>query len=463
MDRLPNIVLCMCDQLRAFEVGCYGNPVVRTPHIDALAREGACFEYAVTNNPVCMPARSCLLSGQYSRTCMGSLGNFVASDERGRATLPEYPVRERVHLLAPTLPEQLKTLGYDTALIGKWHIHPAPQEVGFDYSLYPRVHHRYTGQRFIEHDVRSGAEREFAVDGYSVEFEADGVAQYVRDHTERPFLLFYNISPPHMPLLDAPERYRTLYRPEDVPLRPNTRRHGDLAYDERWFKIYLWDFLYYQEDLPHTRVLPAGFDLRHLVALYYGMTTWVDDMVGRLMSSLASAGLAERTIVVFVSDHGDNLGSHHAFNKSLLIEEAIRIPLIFRGPGLGPAPMNRLQVAQTIDIMHTLLDLCGVAAMPHAQGQSLAPILRGERQELECNGAFIETDRGQIGLRTPTHLYGMQLGPDLRTVADDCMCLYDLRRDPYEQENLAGQQSQETLAEALRERLLTWHQATPWL
>ena len=95
-----------------------------------------------------------------------------------------------------------------------------------------------------------------------------------------PFFLFYNISPPHMPLLDAPEHYRTLYRPEDVPLRPNVYRQGELAYDEHWFKIYLWDFLYYQENLPHTRNLPPGFDLSHLIALYYGMTTWVDDMVG---------------------------------------------------------------------------------------------------------------------------------------------------------------------------------------
>jgi arylsulfatase A-like enzyme len=440
MDRLPSIVVCMCDQLRAFEVGCYGNTVIRTPHIDRLAREGICFEHAVTNNPVCMPARSCLLSGQYSRTCMGSLGNFVVRDEQGKAALPEYPVCERVHLPERTLPEQLKTLGYDTALIGKWHVHPAPQMLGFDYSLYPRVHHRHTGQLYMENGGP-----EFPVDGYSVEFEADRVARYVREHTKRPFFLFYNISPPHMPLLDAPETYRTLYRPEDVPLRLNVYQQGELARDEHWLKTYLWDFLYYQENLPYTRVLPPGFDLRHLVALYYGMTTWVDDMVGRLMASLASAGLADRTIVVFVSDHGDNLGSHHAFNKSLLIEEAIRIPLIFHSPGLLQAQMNHLQVAQMIDIMPTLLDLCDAAAPPYVQGRSLAPILRAECDELDRNEAFVETDRGQIGLRTRTHLYGMQLGADLRTVADDRACFYDLARDPYEQQNLARQGDQQAL------------------
>lgn len=84
MSRKPNIIVCMCDQLRAFEVGCHGNEVIRTPNIDHLARQGIRFEHAVTNNPVCMPARSCLISGQYSRTCMGGLSNYAEKDESGK-------------------------------------------------------------------------------------------------------------------------------------------------------------------------------------------------------------------------------------------------------------------------------------------------------------------------------------------------------------------------------------------
>src|SRR6266540_7489044 len=103
MGERPNVVVCICDQLRAFEVGCYGNPAIRTPNIDHLARVGVRFEYAVTNNPVCMPARSCLLSGEYSRTCMGSLGNDAQRDAQGRIYLPEYPVQARVQLPDRTL------------------------------------------------------------------------------------------------------------------------------------------------------------------------------------------------------------------------------------------------------------------------------------------------------------------------------------------------------------------------
>ena len=160
---LPNVVLCMCDQLRAFEVGCYGNPVVQTPNLDQLAKGGGRFDIAVANNPVCMPSRSSLLTGQHSRTCWGRLDNYSESRANGTVHVPEYPVRVRSQLLAPTLAEQFKAAGYETALVGKWHIHPAPDLLGFDHALYPFVHHRNTGQTYIENDAPPRV-----VDGFGV-------------------------------------------------------------------------------------------------------------------------------------------------------------------------------------------------------------------------------------------------------------------------------------------------------
>ncbi|MEE2873344.1 MAG: sulfatase-like hydrolase/transferase [Candidatus Latescibacterota bacterium] len=450
----PNVIVCLCDQLRAFEVGCYGNDTIRTPHIDRLAKEGVRFDLAVSNNPVCMPARSALLTGQYSRTCMGMLNNFTEGGDKP-FNIPEYPADNRDWLRDSTLPEAFKTQGYETALFGKWHVQPAPNLVGFDYALFPRVHHRHTGQTFVENTGQGDI-----VDGFSIEFEAERVNEYLAQDREDPFFMYYNISPPHMPLADAPEKYLAMYDPDEVPLRPNTLVDGQLAYDENWFKIYLWDFLYYQEHLPHAEKLPDGFDLRHLTALYYGLTTWVDDTVGRLMANLEAHGLAEDTIVVFASDHGDNLGSHHAFNKGLLIEESIRVPLIFWG-GLEPQA-NTAQVAQLIDIMPTLLEQCGAEVPDTVQGRALGPILRGERETLDKNGAFIETSQGAIGLRTPDHLYGMQLEKDLRTISDDGKCLYDLNADPYELHNLMGS-ADSGLESELRQRLQTWNAQTPWL
>ena len=465
MSDRPNVIVCMCDQLRAFEVGCYGNPVIRTPNLDRLAQDGVRFEHAVTNNPVCTPARSCLISGQYSRSCMGSHRHAVQKDAAPADPLrDEYPFQERTQLVDPALPEQFRDLGYDTALIGKWHIQPAPHLLGFDYSLFPRVHHRHTGQTFIENTGMGEV-----VEGFSVEFEAERVDRYLGARTERPFFLFYSISPPHMPLMDAPAHYLNMYAPDEVPLRPNVYVDGELACDEHWFKIYCWDFLYYQEKLPHTTALPAGFDLRHLTALYYGLTTWVDDMMGRILAALQRHGLADDTIVVFLADHGDNLGSHHLFNKSQLIEEAIRIPLIFHAPGRWAPRVNSGQVAQMIDVMPTLLELCGGEVPPSAQGRNLAPIITGSCDVLEDDAAFIETDRAQksktwwIGLRTPTHLYGVQLDEDRQTIAEDRYCFFDLRADPYEQNDLARSSQQSDLAKVSRRRLEEWNRITPWL
>ncbi len=453
----PNVVVVMCDQLRAFEVGCYGNPVIRTPNIDRLAAEGVRFTHAVSNNPVCMSARSCLLSGQYSRTCQGFLGNYSETDADGNVSLPEYPEQERRFLLDPSLPEQLKAIGYETTLIGKWHVQPAPPQVGFDYSLYPRVHHRHSGQTFIENHGEGEV-----VEGFSVDYEARAVRDYLDSVAGdgKPFFLYYSISPPHMPLDDAPEEYLHMYSPDEVPIRDNVRQaDGQLPFDENWFKIYLWDFLYYQEHLEHTEHLPEGFTLRHLIARYYGLTSWVDDQIGKLLQGLSANGLAQDTIVLFLSDHGDNLGSHGLFNKGRLIEESIRIPMVWWGPSRLAPQVRDGEVASIIDVMPTILDLAGGHTPATVQGRSLSAALHDEGDGPDH--AFIETTGGEIGLRTPGHLCGLQLDEDRRTIRKRGGCLYDLETDPCEMTNLMATGEEPDVAAVLGNRLRDWHETTP--
>ena len=461
MARPPNIIVCMCDQMRAFEVGCYGNSVVRTPHIDALAGQSARFELAVSNAPVCMPARSVLSCGQYSRTCTGTADNYRIRDEQGKSLgLPQYPGPGRPHVKDTTLAEQLRSMGYHTAAIGKWHIHSTPADLGFDCSLIPRVYHRNSGQSFMENGGT-----EFLVEGFAPDFEAQRVKQFLQEQSssDQPFFLYYNISPPHMPLADAPPKYQQMYRPEQIPLRPNIYQEGNLPFDDEWARIYLWDYQYYKKQLPHTLTLPQGFDLRHLLALYYGMCSWVDDLVGQLTANLSATGLTSDTIVLFTSDHGDNLGSHGYWNKSRLIEESIRIPMMVRWPGQIEAEVNCRQVASLVDIMPTLLDLVGGQIPPSVQGRSLAAVLRGECQTLADNFAFIEANLDGIGIRTPTHLYGIGLDQNSRLIVDNRDLFYDLVRDPYEQVNLAGAAPQLELGQQLRRQLQAWHERTPWL
>ncbi len=454
MANHPNIVLCICDQLRAFEVGCYGNPHVHTPHMDQMAAVGARFETAVCNTPVCMASRSVLISGQHNRSCTNGVTNVHAVLPFGGAYMPQYPEHGRPHLPNPTLPELLREAGYHTALIGKWHIHSWPDAVGFDSYLMPRVHHCHTAQ----HYTRNGGP-EFVPDGYSVEFEADEVQRFIgeRAHSSQPFFLYYSISPPHCPLQDAPDRYLAMYDPDTVTLRANVPQEMPESWPEA-ARIYRWDYRYYGLRLPYTLDLPVDYDLRRLIANYRGLTTWVDEMLGRLFQSITDAGLDHNTVVVFTSDHGDYLGSHGQFQKHGTREEAVRIPLLMTGPDIKAATHTE-QVASTVDIAPTLLELAGLPSAAHFQGISLAPVVRGDQTTLAQNLAVIDTfGPNCLAVRTPRHLYTLPYGPG-RTMGTRPVEWFDLHTDPYQLHNRAEDAEDPELDGWLR----NWDLSTPWM
>lgn len=449
-DKRPNVVVCLCDQLRAMDIACYGSSFVKTPNIDALSKQGVRFEIACSNNPVCTPGRSMLLSGMYCRSCIGMLGNVGE------------PVPERNVFPGPTLAEAFKSAGYRTGLIGKWHIDPHPSLVGFDSAFFPHHSHRYTGQTYFDDEGRSQV-----IDGFCHEAEQDELWRFLGKEQGEPFFLYYNISQPHMPLDDMPEQYKRMYRPEDVPLRPNVFKDGKPAYSEKWFSIYLWDYLFYQEHLSYTEKLPDGFDLRHLTALYYGSIAWADDQLGELMRRLAAAGMDDNTIVIFTSDHGDNLGSHQLFNKDQLYEESIRIPMIYRWPsGLTPRKIDT-QVMSLVDVMPTTLSLAGVDIPKSVQGTDLSQVVTGKETSTGENAAFIETMGGDVGVRTLTHLYGVKKAKEptkSRTthVTNDRFMFFDVATDPLQANNMASSDSDPD-AKALRERVQKWDRETQWL
>jgi arylsulfatase A-like enzyme len=407
------------------------------------------FECALTNNPLCVPARSSLLTGQYSRTCGGSLDNSFADS----------PSDKRERMLDTTIAEQFKMAGYKTALIGKWHTYTKPCNVGFDYSLYPRVAHSYRDQVYYEN------EREFVVHEFSEDYNIAKVEEYLTENMDTPFFLHYNISLPHMPLLqDVPEKYSKMFSRDDVILRENVKSEGRLPYDENWFLIYLYDHIYYNHPNKEDAFkLPEGFDIYDLYALYYGAVKCVDEMVGRLSRALEDNGLEDDTIILFCADHGDNLGSFGYWNKSMLIEESIRIPMIVSWPGIIAAQKNDEQIAQTIDIMPTLLDLAGIEIPDSVQGKSLADVLLGEKKSLPENYAFIETNEYKIGIRTPVYLYAMEISKEDKQVIDDSLYFYDLIEDPYQKNNLAKSHGGALSADRLKNRLLEWNRKTPWL
>jgi arylsulfatase A-like enzyme len=303
-----------------------------------------------------------------------------------------------------------------------------------------------------------------------------------------------------------------MYTRDNVALRPNVFVDGETVSDPDWFRIYQWDYrghlaLHLKTEetvMPDDyRVRKAlgpyhgvsgtlkriqklmedpqagaavreafpyledsrleGMDLRDITAMYYGMVTCVDEYLGRLIDLLEAEGIAEDTLVVFTSDHGDNLGSHHLWMKDRLYEESIRIPLLFRWPG-GLEPRDvAAQVGSLVDVAPTVASLLGLAPPSAWQGEDLSPVLRGDAETAGENLAFIETWRHQaIGVRTPGMMYGApMLGeeeaawePDDNPESHLC---YDLGADPYQQENLAPCEATSHLGE----RLLRWHRETP--
>ena len=470
----PNVVVCFTDQLRPFEIGCYGNPVVRTPHIDRLAAEGFQFDVGITNSPVCSPARATLMSGQYARTCTGSIRNVGSiGDERTR--LPD-----------PTLAEVLADAGYSTGHIGKWHLHVDPFLLGFDYAYYPvEIPHRYYGRAMREatraHGKLSTATGEDAVVEDFMPHAASGkMREYIRKNRDRTFFLNYSVSLPHMPIGpgNMPDKYVDMYTKDDVLLRDNVfDSNGELHRDEWWFKVYTkWDYFWRTRggapDAPGD-TLPDGFDLNDLTAYYYGAVTCTDDLVGDLMNALDENGVADNTVVVLSSDHGELLGNHGTYNKDRLYEEAIRVPMVYRYPNGFQAGETSAQVASNVDIAPTVLDACGLTVPAHMQGQSLLPVITGGRRSLDRDYCFVEAAGYQgvsyampysmMGIRSPSHKYGIEVDEDDRIVRNDKAVFHDLRSDPYELDNLAERDAQAEIGNRLRETLLEWHRSTPWL
>ena len=462
----PNIVLVMSDEMRYDCMGRTSNGFVRTPALDALAREGVFFENAFVSTPLCIPARVSLFTGRYSHAT-------GVSDNR-----PE-PMADPLD----TMVDIFSRAGYATSLCGKNHLFtdvelPRRFDHVVEYGHFGRIS---AGGLLAEKDVTAFMWQVFArywVDEAPFPIEVtpncritdEAIGFLNRRDPARPFFLWLSYVDPHGPIM-TPKPYAGMYDPAAMPPWPTVPDE----YARKPFR----QRLAREGDL--LKRIGGKDGMNHLRAAYTGMVTYVSDQVGRFVDELARRELRDNTIVVFTSDHGDHQGNHGLTHKSVtLYDDLIRVPLIINSPGrIAPRAVSDTMVDQ-IDLMPTLLDLAGLETPDTTDGRSLAPLLRGETRhhrdavfgEYGFEGDALRPDELTPELRdeifkhyTPEFHPAVCRGRfrSIRTrdwkyvhYSSGERELYDLKNDPLELTNLAGDPHVAATENDLRARLLEW-------
>ncbi len=420
MPDRPNVLLVLVDELRHQALGSTGDPNARTPALDALAAESVVYDQAVSGHPICCPARASIMTGQYSPT-HGVVVNDV-------------PVRTA----GPTLAGTFAEAGYATGYIGKWHLYGSPQglcerredfvppeaRLGYQYWAAGECTHEYNSSTYYQGD--DPTPRQWA--GYDALAQTEHACGYLRDRVDRsePFFLTVAYGPPHFPYRGVPERYKAMYRDAELEVRPNV-----------------------PDDLREA----ALAELRG----YHAQIAGVDDCVAELLSCLARTGLADDTIVVFTSDHGDMAGSQGLEHKLCPWEEAVRVPLFVRFPDRRRTGTDSALV-NSPDLMPTLLGLAGVPVPAGLQGIDFSsPAADRPATALLTAPIPFSTMRSHgfaayRGVRNARYVY-------VRSSAGPWL-LYDLETDPFQLSNRCGDPAYADVQAWAEEELDAWLQRT---
>ena len=419
----PNIALVLVDDLAAGVVGESPRfPFLQTPHIDALAREGASFPESFVPTSVCSPSRASLLTGTYPHT-HGVLINDVR--DLG-AELPNFP-------------SLLKAVGYETGFVGKWHMDNARAGPRLDFDTWLS----FAGQGVYENPVLNENGLEYKAHGYVTDVLSDYAAEWVQRPRDRPFCLIVSHKAMHVPF-EAAARHRFAFAGARLPEPANfNETFADKPAWQRRYKLCglgpdTWDACD-PADIPASLPLEPWNPQDHELLTYLRTLLAVNDGVGLLREALASVGQLENTLVIFTSDNGFLLGAHRLFDKRVMYEESVRVPLFMRYPKRIAAGSKPKGMVSSLDLAPTVLELAGVTVPDSMQGRSLWPLLEDEQvswRDTLLYEYFQEYGPGVptiLGVRTERYKYVTY--PEL---PDDIGELYDLEKDPGELRNLIG-------------------------
>jgi choline-sulfatase len=415
-----NLVFIMSDEHNPRVLGCNGHPMIRTPNLDGLAARGVRFSDAYCNSPICVPSRASFATGRYVHQ-VRFWDNAIPYD----GSIPSWGHR-------------LIENGHRSISIGKLHYRSTEDSNGFDEEIMPLhvvdgvgdllglIRDKLPVRQAALNLAREAGPGDSTYQQYDRDITAAAqswLRQEAPKHRDKPWALFVSLVCPHFPL-KVREEFYNLYPEDKVP----------------------WPILYAPHERPNHPYVAAirecmiydkGFDeqrVRRAIAAYFGMVTFLDDNIGKILAALDNEGLAGTTRVIYTSDHGDNLGARGLWGKSTMYEEAAGVPLIMAGPDVPRGVVCRAPVT-LVDCFPTIVETVG--APPHADdrdlpGRSLFAIARGAEprrtvlSEYHAAGAATGAFMTRHGPFKFVHYVGM---PPM---------LFDLARDPQERHDLAA-------------------------
>lgn len=463
-ERPPNILFIFTDDHAAHAIGAYGGRLATldpTPTLDRLAREGALLTNVFCTNSICTPSRATVLTGQYSHV-------------NGVRTLRGSIPRERQHLAL-----EMKEAGYETAIIGKWHLSVEP--AAFDHYTVLPGQGSYFNPIFRVRGPEPWPKNTIRMSGYDSKHSSDAITELSlrwlkgRKDRDRPFFLMHQYKAPHDNFENA-ERYDWLYEDVDVPEPESLWERGEhgprgrplygTSVSPRNRRRNMGHHMFVPRDLPEKAYTREAY--QRYLKKYLRCVRGVDDGIARLIDHLEKSGELDRTIIVYTSDQGFMLGEHDMIDKRWMYEESLRMPFIVRYPEWISAGTRVDSIINNVDFAPTLLAMAGRKPLASMQGRSFLPLLKGEPEPADWPRATYyrywmhmahHDNPAHYGIRTKTHklifFYGLPLDASgaRKNPTPPHWELYDLRTDPHEMKNLVDSAEHAKVLAELREQL----------
>jgi len=466
--RKPNLLFIWTDEQRADTMAAYGNTRIHAPNLNKLADQSVVFQKAYVTQPVCTPNRTAVMTGLWPHTT-GCIRNNI-------------PLPDDIRCL----PELIDDPDYRTAYMGKWHLgdeifaqHGFQEWVSIEdgYGSYYRRerdrskrsdYHHFLIEKGYKPDSGGKFSRSFAarcpIEHCKPKFLETKACDFLRRSRNQPFILYINFLEPHMPFFGPLDNE---HDPQKVDLPPN-----------------FTDPLEENEPLRYRVKREAcqqkyGSDeksIRELIAKYWGLVTQVDRSVGEILKTLTELELDDNTIVVYTSDHGDMMGAHNLVEKSVMYEEAVKIPWLMRIPQIKPKKRSITDSVSQIDMVPTLLDLMNAKRTGDLPGKSLVPLITQDKTSRDHvfiqwnpNSGAIKVKKGGTSLASKEELKRVEnersravISPDgwkLSLSDVDKSQLFNLNDDPGETTNLFDSPQHKNIINRLTKKIHQWQKS----